>query len=280
LLASLQESPGSSSVASGYSSDVEEGDDRRERSANNAKRTENAYSVHKNVLSLYIDGGGACSVQVTLKPKAIKHAASNDIISVEGRLVIYETKNVDMVKLISWRATVCATNEEYVKLALNESQSGREPEPPRTDIRTLLAEQLEGISESPNDKYDVATPPNSPITTSPLDLITMARSEHRGSSQLGSSPGSGGDGLETNQVRSSSFSLHPSSSDTRAQELEISPMAINFGAVKLGKSVSSKFTVRNPTTEDISFAIFEVERHSGRPLAWLTGLLRLTFSLA
>jgi hypothetical protein len=41
-------------------------------------------------------------------------------------------------------------------------------------------------------------------------------------------------------------------------------MAINFGAVKLGKSVSSKFTVRNPTAEDIPYAIFEVdERHSG-----------------
>ena len=44
-------------------------------------------------------------------------------------------------------------------------------------------------------------------------------------------------------------------------------MSINFGAVKLGKSVSSKFTVRNSTAADVPYAIFEVdERHSGNKL--------------
>lgn len=212
-----QESPGSSNVTSGYSSDVDEGEERKERS--NAKlgelgascmpkRLESSYSVHKNVLSLHIDAGGACSVLAILRPKAIKRdLVSGDTrarsIPLEGRVLIYETKNVDMVKTIPWRAIVCATHEDYVKLALSEPHMA---DAPRDDVRDLLVAQVQDVSGSSpltGDKEGAITPPNSPIASSPLDYLTLARLEAGRNTSPVASPLRAHDGgaMDTAQVR-------------------------------------------------------------------------------
>jgi hypothetical protein len=201
-----QESPGSSNVTSGYSSDVDEGEERKDRGSNAgklgefqaAKRLESAYSVHKNVLSLHIDGGGACSVLVVLRPKAIRRDVDNNPhvrgTPLEGRLLIYETKNVDVVKSIPWRAVVCATHEDYVKLALSEPHL---LDPPRgddvaRDLQQMLVaaevQDMSGSSPLTGDKEGAITPPNSPITSSPLDYLTLARLEGGQSTSPSSSP--------------------------------------------------------------------------------------------
>lgn len=112
-----------------------------------------------------------------LRPKSIKrnlHEYTRGI-PLEGRLLIYETKNVDVVKSINWRATVCATHEDYVKLALTTeptTASGSRSD----DIRDLLATEMSQVAGSPL-KEGAITPPNSPIATSPLDYFTQARME-------------------------------------------------------------------------------------------------------
>jgi hypothetical protein len=194
---------------------VDEGEERKERS--NAKlgelapampkRLESTYTVHKNVLSLHIDGGGACSVLAVLRPKAIKRdMISGDVrargVPLEGRVLIYETKNVDMVKTIPIRATVCATHEDYVKLALSEPHMA---DAPRDDVRDLLAAQAQDVSGSSpltGDKEGAITPPNSPIANSPLDYLTLARLEAGRASSPSSSPLRASDGVSaTMQVR-------------------------------------------------------------------------------
>jgi hypothetical protein len=159
---------------------------------------------------------------------------------------------------------------------------------PRDDVRDLLVAQVQDVSGSSpltGDKEGAITPPNSPIASSPLDYLTLARLEAGRNTSPVASPLRGHDGgaMDTAQVRPlqrtrapNVASAYRTSVSLLVQELEISPMSINFGAVKLGKSVSSKFTVRNSTAADVPYAIFEVdERHSGNKLV-LTSVCQFT----
>lgn len=115
------ESPG----ASGYSSDVDDSEEKKER---NKKLDNNHYSIQKNSIIVNIEGGDACSVVAVFLPKAIHGPITapdpkTQGMPLEGRLQVFETKNVDVVKRIAWHVTVCPTNEDYVHMALEEGKA-------------------------------------------------------------------------------------------------------------------------------------------------------------
>ncbi len=187
-----KESPGSSNVTSGYNSDMEnqvEVIEEKKIVSNSTKKNENSYSIHKGALSFFIDGGGVASVIAIVRPKPIKYEDKKDSsekrillgsadkekkpMHLEGKLLIYETKNVDMIKKISWKALVCSNQEEYMRLVLSEPQLFREY---RSDLRETneeTNEEEEEEEERIGKESELRTPPNTPCTNSPVDALFL-----------------------------------------------------------------------------------------------------------
>lgn len=208
-----KESPGSSNVASGYNSDIDGGQsssdlgvvapssqaiDRTEGKLSASNRG-NKYSVHRNAISVFIDGGGVCSVVAVLKLKSLKKpsegstpdetsSATTSAVTtastilptansdggggttpVEGKLLVYEVRNVDVVKHVQWKATMCHNHETYMHTVLSEAQrQGSTPDLSESDDAGGFE-----LDEELGSPEELITPPNSP---SPLGRASLVSS--------------------------------------------------------------------------------------------------------
>lgn len=252
-----------------------------------AKKNDNNYATHKNALSLYIDGGGVASVIAILRPRAFRKQDPNAAaiinkespgVVLEGRLLVFETKNVDVVKKIAWRAVVCASHEEYMGLVLSEPQLFGDDECEEEQHESEENEPVEqevnsgSMSPLPHTKGDCTTPPNTPWANSPVDAPVHLLQPNPMAISPRSPPPSPSFRNQADKVRPRRLVQVACDSPhvciyAWQLDLEINPAKINFGEVKISHQITSKLTLHNPTEEDIPYklATFRHQKDEASP---------------
>lgn len=180
------ESVSSSVPDSGYSSDTDE--KKTDKNQSDRNKGGNIFATQKNSMTVYIAAGEVVSILACLKPRSKKPGISGSPAKrgehkepekATGRLLVYEVKNVEITKVISWEATLCQDQLAYVSMKLAAPHLFVRPGTPGSDFPDFASPDPSPLRIMPNPRalplplghrqqegqkwlQESETPPNSP----------------------------------------------------------------------------------------------------------------------